>query len=142
MAVPKEFLDALKAVLFPELDKIKTEIAGVKGVVSEQSQRIGDLNLHFIELEKKIEATNNRIDATNIRIDGLKDDFNRRIDEINARIDGLSADFIRRIDGVNDRLNRLYEVIVRREEHDKLDMRMLQLEVKVKDLSEKVAVLA
>ncbi len=124
MTIPKEITDALKAVLFPELDKIKTEIAGVKGVISEQSQRLGDLNLHLIELERKIESTNARIDGTNDRIDGLKDELNQRID------------------GINNRMDRLYDVIVRRDEHDKLDIRVIQLEIKMQELREKVAVLA
>jgi len=131
MAVPKEFLDALKAVLFPELDKIKTEISGVKGVVSEQSQRLGDLNLHIIELERKIESTNDRID-------GLREELSSRIDGTNNRIDTTNA----RIDGTNDKIDRLYEVIVRRDEHDKMDIRVIQLETKLKELSQKVAVLA
>jgi len=149
MAVPKEFLDALKAVLFPELDKIKTEISGVKGVVSEQSQRLGDLNLHIIELERKIDSTNDRIDGTNARIDeiredlsskidGLREELSNRIDGTNNRIDTTNA----RIDGTNDKIDRLYEVIVRRDEHDKMDIRVIQLETKLKELSQKVAVLA
>ena len=124
MTIPEEITEALKAVLFPELDKIKTEIAGVKGVISEQSQRLGDLNLHLIELERKIESTNTRID-------GLRDELNQRIDGTNIRIDGT-----------NDRLDRLYDVIVRRDEHDKLDIRVIQLEIRMQELSEKVAVLA
>ena len=153
MAVPKEILDALKAVLFPELDKIKMEIAGVKGVVSEQSQRLGDLNLHLIELEKKIESTNVRIDGLrkdlsdridairedlSSKIDGLREELSSRIDGTNNRIDTTNA----RIDGTNDKIDRLYEVIVRRDEHDKMDIRVIQLETKLKELSQKVAVLA
>ena len=171
MAVPKEFLDALKAVLFPELDKIKTEISGVKGVVSEQSQRLGDLNLHIIELERKIESTNDRIDGTNARIDEIREDLSSKIDglredlsskidglreELSSKIDGLREELSSRIDGTNnridttnaridgtnDKIDRLYEVIVRRDEHDKMDIRVIQLETKLEELSEKVAVLA
>jgi len=146
MAVPKEILDALKAVLFPELDKIKMEIAGVKGVVSEQSQRLGDLNLHLIELEKKIESTNDRIDGLrkdlSDRIDAIREDLSSRIDatrmDLINRIDGTHI----RIDGTNDKIERLYEVIVRRDEHDKLDTRVIQLENKLEELSKKVAVFA
>ena len=149
MAVPKEFLDALKAVLFPELDKIKTEISGVKGVVSEQSQRLGDLNLHIIELERKIDSTNDRIDGTNARIDEIREDLSSKIDglreELSSRIDGTNNRIDTtnaRIDGTNDKIDRLYEVIVRRDEHDKMDIRVIQLETKLKELSQKVAVLA
>ena len=159
MAVPKEFLDALKAVLFPELDKIKTEIAGVKGVVSEQSQRLGDLNLHIIELERKIDSTNDRIDGTNARIDEIREDLSSKIDglreDLSSKIDGLREELSSRIDGTNnridttnaridgtnDKIDRLYEVIVRRDEHDKMDIRVIQLETKLKELSQKVAVL-
>ncbi len=171
MTIPKEITDALKTVLFPELDKIKTEIAGVKGVISEQSQRLGDLNLHFIELERKMESTNARtdglredlshkidgtnaridglredlshkIDGTNTRIDGLREELNKRIDETNSRIDGLREELSHKLDENNMRMDRLYDVIVRREEHDKLDIRVIQLENKMQELSEKVAVLA
>ena len=156
MTIPKEITEALKAVLFPELDKIKTEIAGVAGIISEQSQRLGDLNLHLIELERKIESTNTRIDGTNDRIDGLRDELNQRIDGTNVRIDdtnnridgtndkidGLRENLSHKLDENNMRMDRLYDVIVRRDEHDKLDIRVIQLENKMQELSEKVAVLA
>jgi hypothetical protein len=67
---------------------------------------------------------------------------NKRLDDVNAhlvdqsrRIDTLGA----RIDDTNKRLDRLYEVIVRREEHHGLEVRVSTLEQEVSALKKGLA---
>lgn len=73
-------------------------------------------------------------------------DLSRRIDECNKRIDELRAELKEeinknalRIDSLNTRIDRLYEVIVKREDHERLEFRVFKLEQEISLLKAKVA---
>ena len=76
------------------------------------------------EIKTTLELTNKRLDDLN----GHLIDQSRRIDEINKRIDEL-----------NKRIDRLYEVIVRRDEHEKLELRIMRLEQELTELKTRAA---
>ncbi|MGQ9921895.1 MAG: hypothetical protein ACUVRZ_11285, partial [Desulfobacca sp.] len=80
-----------------------------------------------------------RIDQINDRMDRMAAEINLRIDQINDRMDRMAAEINKRIDQTNDRLNRLYEVIVRREEHQQLEARVIRLEQEVAELKRQQA---
>ncbi len=70
---------------------------------------------------------------------------NKRLDDITAhlvdqsrRIDEMNRSLIARIDETNNRINRLYEVIVRREEHDKLEIKIVKIEQDIAEIKEKI----
>jgi uncharacterized coiled-coil DUF342 family protein len=70
---------------------------------------------------------------------------NKRIDDVNKRIDDVSTNLVdqsRRIDEINKRIDRLYEVIVRREEHQVLEMRIIKTEKEIKWIKEELLRLA
>ena len=69
--------------------------------------------------------------VTNKRLD----DMNAQLIEQSRRIDQINI----RIDQTNERINSLYEVIVRREEHEKADVRITNLEHDVAVLKQKLA---
>jgi len=130
---------ALKELILPELESIKVENREIKTVLSMTNKRLDDVNVHLVDLSRRLDETNKRIDETKdfllARIDETRDFLLAKIDETNKRIDNTNS----RIDETNKALNRLYEVIVRREEHEKLDLRVMKLEEEVKLLKEKIA---
>ncbi|RMH59974.1 MAG: hypothetical protein D6679_00125 [Candidatus Hydrogenedentota bacterium] len=132
----EEILEAVKAVFLPELEKFGERLSGIEGILGEMSARLTDINQHIIRLDKRIDGTNSRIDETNARID----ETNARIDETNSRIDELERSMIARIDKLNTRIDRLYEVIVRREEHERLSIEVEALRKDVEELKRKRAV--
>ncbi|MDY6863747.1 MAG: hypothetical protein SV062_12275, partial [Thermodesulfobacteriota bacterium] len=69
-----------------------------------------------------------RIEETNNRIDSVREELSQRIDETNNRIDGI-----------NTRMDRLYEVIVRRDEHYKLEQKVANLELEVNKIKSQMA---
>ncbi len=75
------------------------------------------------EIKTMLEITNKRLDDINLHLT----DLSRRIDETNKRIDET-----------NKRIDRLYEVIVRREEHEKLELRVMKLEEEITMVKEKL----
>ncbi len=106
--------EAIKELLIPELNEIKSGMHRLEGSVGEISSRVGDTNLQLVELSRRVDAvrvelgqrideTNNRIDDTNNRIDTINANLTARMDTINAdltaRIDTINADLTARIDG-------------------------------------------
>lgn len=107
--------------MVPELDHLRSENAEIKAILNLTNKRLDDINAILIDHSR-------RIDETNKRVDELRADLYGKIDETNKRIDELRADLTGRIDKVNTRIDRLYEVIVRRDEHEKLEFRVMKLE--------------
>ena len=110
--------NVLKELIVPELDKIKEENKEIKATLVLTNKRLDDINLHLADQSR--------------RIDSLRDELSERIDETNKRIDSLR-------ENLNQRIDRLYEVIVRRDEHYKLDQKVADLERVVNDLKLKAA---
>ena len=68
-------------------------------------------------------------------IKGVLSLTNKRLDDVNTHL----VDQSRRIDETNKRLDRLYEVIVRREEHEPLSVRVQRLEEAMANLEKRIA---
>ncbi|MFQ5456088.1 MAG: hypothetical protein ACE5EA_07800, partial [Nitrospirota bacterium] len=59
--------------------------------------------------------------------------------QTNARIDTVRENLTRKMDYNNLRLDRLYEVIVRREEHTSVVERVGHVEIELKEVKKKLA---
>ena len=118
MDIKEAMGNVLKELIVPELDKIKEENKEIKATLVLTNKRLDDINLHLADQSR--------------RIDSLREELSERIDETNKRIDSLR-------ENLNQRIDRLYEVIVRRDEHYKLDQRVADLERVVNDLKLKAA---
>jgi len=87
----------------------------------------------------KIKEDNKEIKATLVLTNKRLDDINLHLADQSRRIDSVREELSERIDETNKRIDRLYEVIVRRDEHYKLDQRVADLERIVNDLKSKAA---
>lgn len=79
-----------------------------------------------------------RMKAENEEIKSLLQLTNKRIDDINTHL----VDQSRRLDGITGRIDRLYDVIVRREEHQVLEMRVIKAEHEICTIKEELLRLA
>lgn len=121
MDINDEIGNAIKDMIVHELDKPKTDVSEIKAVQEVTNKRIDDISIHIADLSRRIDENNRRIDGTNNRVEELKDRIEDKISE------------------TNDRLNRLYEVIVRRDEHKTLELKLIELERDVKEIKSKIA---
>ncbi len=128
MEITNKVLEAIKQTILPELNKISSRIDQLTAVQEVTNKRLDDINGHLIEQGRRIDTVNERIDSTNERIDALHVDLENKIQATNERIDAT-----------NDRLNNLYEVIVRREEHSKLEYEFVELKARVRKIEEKIS---
>ena len=160
MEIGESIKKVIQELILPELNIIKGEYKEIKlllGAVNTRlddmniqfNKRLDDMNIHIVDQSRRIDETNKRIDVVRKelteridvvreklteRIDEVREELSQKIYETNERIDGLRDE----IGETNNRINRLYEVIVRREEHERLEIRMMRLEKEV-DKKRKIA---
>jgi peptidoglycan hydrolase CwlO-like protein len=51
----------LKELIIPELDKIKADVSETKAILNVTNKRIDDISLHMVEVNRRIDETNNRL---------------------------------------------------------------------------------
>jgi chromosome segregation ATPase len=119
MDIKEAMGNVLKELIVPELDKIKEENKEIKATLVLTNKRLDDINLHLADQSRRIDSLREELSE---RIDSVREELSERIDETNKRIDSLREN-----------------VIVRRDEHYKLDQRVADLERVVNDLKLKAA---
>ncbi|MFH0926538.1 MAG: hypothetical protein V1872_13070 [bacterium] len=131
MDIKESIRAGLKELILPELGKIREESSQIKITLEftnkrldDINKRLDDVNQHLIDQSRRIDDTNKRIDNTNDRIDELRVELRGEMLKMNTRID------------------RLYEVIVRRDEHNKLEQQVRHLQEEVAEIKEKLKLAA
>jgi chromosome segregation ATPase len=99
--------------------------AALKELILPELDRIREENR---EIRAILEVTNKRLD-----------DVNTHLADQSRRIDSLREELSNDIKGTNNRIDRLYEVIVRREEHQQVAMRLTDLEKEVREIKRQLA---
>ncbi|MFH1859862.1 MAG: hypothetical protein ABH870_02430 [bacterium] len=110
MELAEKIKKIIQDLVLPELETIKGENAEIKTILGVTNNRIDDINTHLIDQSR--------------RIDDLRIELKNEIFKNTLRIDDTN----KRIDETNKRMDRLYEVIVRRDEHEKLEMKIFTLD--------------
>jgi len=135
MEIAETIKKVIQELIVPELNIIKAENREITAILGLTNKRLDDISGHLIDQSRRIDELNKRIDELNKRID----ETNKRIDETNERMDHLRVELRDEIAKTNMRVDRLYEVIVRREEHEKLESRIARLEQEVSEIRTKIA---
>jgi archaellum component FlaC len=150
MPVKEAVLAALKELVLPELaglrqeqGELKTSLALVNQRLEANNQRLDDINrrlddvnAHLIDQSRRIDAVREELGG---RIDAVREGLGGRIDAVREELGGRIDETNKHIVETNKRLDRLYEVIVRREEHQDLSLRVRTLEQEVADLKRHLA---
>jgi len=157
MDMKKAMLAAMQEYLLPELQEIKSGQARLETELNAINKRLDDVNLHLADQSRRIDSVReelgSRIDETNNRIDAVREELGSRIDETNNRIDTTNnridttnnrIDAVREelnqgIAATNRRLDNLYEVIVRRDEHSALVIKIGELDKDVREIKQRLA---
>ena len=139
MDTMKAVQSALKELILPELGKIREENIRIRTTLESTNKRLDDVNLHLVDQSRRIDETNKRIDETRTeliqKIDETRAELKEEIWKNTERIDANNI----KLDKNNARMDQLFQAIVRREEQEKLEGRVLHLEEEVKDLKMKLA---
>jgi hypothetical protein len=127
-----EIVDAIKRALqdliVPELEVIKADNRELKSTLVLTNKRLDDRTAHLVDQSRRIDEIAKKLDEINKRCDGTND-----------RIDHLRVELRDELAKTNQRIDRLYEVIVRRDEHHQLALRVQKLEQDVAEMRSKLA---
>jgi len=129
----------MREYLLPELEAIKAGQARADVEFTAINKRLDDINAHLVEQGRRIDETNERIDAVREELGQRIDVTNERINTTNDRMDTLRKELERRIDETNKRMDRLYEVIVRRDEHSALVIKINEMDHDIRELKARLA---
>ena len=139
MDIKQAIRSVLKEMIVPEIAHMKQQNQELKIGLDMTNKRLDDFNIHLANQSNRIdkirEELSSQIRETNKRID----ETNKRIDETNKRIDETREDLGNQIRETNKRVDRLYEVVVKREEHYTLEMKLIKLEEEIQKIKEKIA---
>jgi dsDNA-specific endonuclease/ATPase MutS2 len=117
MEIKSAIAEAIKELIIPELNGMKSDIQGLKSGLEAITKRLDDQNDHLIELSRRTDQVRTELSG---KIDQVRTELSGKIDhvrnELNERIDSSND----RTDAINGRIDRLYEVVVKREEHIEL----------------------
>jgi len=139
MDMKKAMLAAMQEYLLPELQEIKSGQARLETELNAINKRLDDVNLHLADQSRRIDETNNRIDAVREELGSRIDETNNRIDTTNSRIDSVREELTQSMIAINKRLDHLYEVIVRRDEHSALVIKIGELDKEVQEIKQRLA---
>ena len=114
MDVKEAILSGMKEIILPELNIIKEKQVRQEERINSVDQRLADITVNLV-------------------------DQSRRIDETNKRIDSVRDELVGMIGETNKRMDRLYEVVVRKEDHSKLESRVANCEKKLLEIERKLA---
>ena len=132
MDVKEAILSAMKEIILPELNVIKQKQVRQEERINSVDQRLADINAHLVDQSR-------RIDNVRDELVGMIGETNKRIDSVRNELVGMIGETNKRIDTTNTRMDRLYEVVVRKEDHSKLESRVANCEKKLIEIERKLA---
>jgi len=117
---------AMREYLLPELEGFKSGLVRITVDIAAINTRLDDVNQHLADQSRRTDAARAELNAS---INAVREEVNHRIDETNHRMDAT-----------NKRLDRLYEVIVRRDEHSAIVIKLNELDHEVREIKQLLAV--
>ena len=136
MDMKEAMLAIMREYLLPELEGLKSGQIGLRSDIANVNKRLDDVNLHLVDQSRRIDTLREELGQ---RIDAVREELSGNIDalreELNHRMDGIDH----RIDETNKRLDRLYEVIVRRDEHSAIVIKINELDHEVREIKQRLA---
>ncbi|MFH1098216.1 MAG: hypothetical protein ABH886_00970 [Candidatus Desantisbacteria bacterium] len=143
MEIMENIKKLMQEFIVPELSAINNQLIEIKATVAITNKRMDDMNAYIVDQSRRID--NLRMELRDEMV-GLREELKEEIAELkgelkeeiaktNKRIDETRIELkdeifknTLRIDGNNMRIDSLYIAIVRREEHEKLEIRTGRLE--------------
>jgi len=137
-----EVKKVVQELILPELGIIRAENQEIKTILQFINQQVNDTNIQLVDQSRRIdelrvelkrEMSELRVelkkDISELRVE-LKNDISELRIELKKEMFGLKMELKEEIAKNTIRMDRLYEVIVRRDEHEMLVMRVSRVEQK------------
>ncbi len=125
MDIKEAVVATFREYLLPELEGLKSGQSRITSDIAAVNKRLDDVNQHLADQSRRIDAVREELNGN---INAVREELNHRLDETNKRIDET-----------NKRLDRLYEVIVRRDEHSAIVIKINELDHEVREIKLRMA---
>ena len=115
----------VQELILPELGIIKAENQEIKTILQFINQRVNDTNIQLVDQSRRIDELRVELkkEISDLRIE-LKKEISEVKRELKEEISEVKRELKEEIFKNTIRMDRLYEVIVRRDEHEMLVMRV------------------
>ena len=114
----------VQELILPELGIIKAENQEIKTILQFINQRVNDTNIQLVDQSRRIDELRKELKE---EIADLRIELKKEISEVKRE---LKEEIFKN----TIRMDRLYEVIVRRDEHEMLVMRVAKNEQKITEM--------
>jgi len=118
MDMKEAVVATFREYLLPELEGLKSGQTRITSDIAAVNKRLDDVNQHLSDQSRRIDAIREELNGN---INAVREELNHRIDETNKRLD------------------RLYEVIVRRDEHAAIVIKINELDHEVREIKQRLA---
>ena len=139
MDIKEALRTGLQELILPELNRLKDDNLQIKTILDLTNKRLDDVNKRLDDVNAHIVDQSRRIDAVRTElkeeIQTTRIELNERIDSLSMRMDSMN----KRLDDQGARMDRMTEAMVRREEQERLTMRMTTLEHRFDRMEESIA---
>ena len=121
MDIKEAIRAGLQELILPELNRLKDDNLQIKTILDLTNKRLDDVNAHIVDQSR--------------RIDALRTELKEEIHALSLRMDSMNN----RLDNQSDRMDRMTEAMVRRDEQDRLVVRLTTLEHRFDRMEESMA---
>jgi len=135
MLMVKNIKKVVQELILPELGIIKAENQEIKTILQFINQRVNDTNIQLVDQSRRIDELRVELkkEISDLRIE-LKKEISEVKRELKEEISEVKRELKEEIFKNTIRMDRLYEVIVRRDEHEMLVMRVAKNEQKITEM--------
>ena len=117
MDIKEAIRAGLQELILPELNRLKDDNLQIKTILDLTNQRLDDVN-------KRLDDMNAHIVDQSRRIDAVRTELKAEIHALSLRMDSMN----KRLDDQSDRMAQIAEAMARREEQERLIIRVTTLE--------------
>jgi len=147
MDMKEAVVATFREYLLPELESLKSGQTRITSDIAAVNKRLDDVNQHLSDQSRRIDAVreelNGNINAVreelNGNINALREELNGNINALREELNHRMDETNKHIDETNKRLDRLYEVIVRRDEHAAIVIKINELDHEVREIKQRLA---
>lgn len=132
MDIKEALRSGLQELILPELHRLKDDNLQIKTILDLTNKRLDDVNAHIVDQSRRIDAVRTELKE---EIQTTRIELNERIDSLSMRMDSMN----KRLDDQGARMDRMTEAMVRREEQERLTVRMTTLEHRFERMEESIA---
>ncbi len=132
MDIKEALRTGLQELILPELNRLKDDNFQIKTILDLTNKRLDDVNAHIVDQSRRIDAVRTELKE---EIQTTRIELNERIDSLSMRMDSMN----KRLDDQGARMDRMTEAMVRREEQERLTVRMTTLEHRFERMEESIA---